>query len=447
MGPIRFSPPVGTPSLATLVVCAAAASACGSSRAAPPPQKGADAPLADDDAPIVWPAHVAPTSGATTNTDDDDPQYTIYEHGRDCYEAMDQHALPRITCTEGTLLPVTKDGVEYVAAAPDTCDRPSLGDSRASCVPGARLRVQESDEPDPSQRVVSVFLCQRLRSPGASPSTRDLSSPWQEDIAVFQYNRRNEKVCWFQIRRPHVGVQAVGLPSPYEPGRQPGDADDVAAKALYVAPGVLAKGEPCIACHDSQVFVRTPFVEQPKHQGLRNGLGATDIWSDAEALHGRLRHVGLPFARWNTDDSQPARIRVASSEYDALYPMTPAEQQDWNAGALASAGACGACHSIGKSPLKSPSADEGSCDDLLRYWVDKTYVGPVTGAFLSDTAKSFPASHWMPPGAAARFPSQAAFERYYRRALRAVARCCLKPDMMGPGGTQPCSDGWKAPPN
>jgi hypothetical protein len=44
----------------------------------------------------------------------------------------------------------------------------------------------------------------------------------------------------------------------------------------------------------------------------------------------------------------------------------------------------------------------------------------------------------MPPGEAERLPSKEAFERHYRRALKAIGRCCVNPDLQTPSGDPVC---------
>lgn len=209
---------------------------------------------------------------------------------------------------------------------------------------------------------------------------------------------------------------------------------------MYVPPGALIKGEACVGCHDSQLFIRTPHTQQAKYSSrLADRVNA---WSDADALHGRLTHVGLPFQAWNEDKNQPKRVRIDVSKYDARFPLKSDEAADFAAGKLAPANACTTCHSVGKSPLKPPHADEGSCDNFVREWVDPTYHGPVTKKFLSETAKSWPNSHWMPPGDTARFKTRDEYEKYYRRALLAIKRCCINPDLEGQDNSKPCLEGW-----
>lgn len=322
------------------------------------------------------------------------PDYTIFDHGKECFEAMDQTPLPPISCKEGTLLPVTQSDKAFTNEVPANCDKPSLVHPLAACVPGDRLKkVQNKD-------ITTIYMCRRLNDPFLN---LDIETGWTQNIAIIQYNRRTKNVCWFQIRKHDRGIEATNLVPPYEPDRIFGDAKDLAARDLYVPPGELVgRGDACIKCHDNQVWIRTPVLASAKPFG--NGVPDTDVWAK------KLFHVGKPFQAWNSEKLQPNIIKINSEAYDEIFPPDPSLPK-------VNAGLCTTCHYIGKSPW----ADEweGTCGNFVRGWATKE-VSPLVSRWQShDAHRKF----WMPPRRD-KLASENEWRNHYDRAIQAAWACC-----------------------
>ena len=346
------------------------------------------------------------------------PDYTIYDQGKECYEAMNNTPFPNISCLDGALLPIYEDGVEARDRTPMHCDKPDLVDPAFGCVPGGRIRKEVVGD------IISMYMCRRLPKPETFPIDSDRT----HNIAAYQFNRATGAVCWFQIRRHTEGIAATRLIPPYEAGRVKGDARDKAATELYVEPGRLVRGDACVRCHDSQLFLRTPYVSQAKYspRATDRANAVPDI-----TTHGRLKHIGLPFASWNRDDAQPFRIRVNPSVYDQAFPLTAEEQQDVSGGKMEGSDACAACHAIGKSRLEhnTPGAHRGTCNDIIRAWTHPGTLTPVNERWLSESGKKPARLYWMPPSSATTDAEAAEWPLRFKRAIAAVKRCCEDPEL------------------
>lgn len=367
-------------------------------------------------------AHIAAATPADLHFDDQAnpfPNYSIYDHGRECFAAMDNTPFPEINCLEGALVPVTTNGVEQRDQIPATCDKPDLVDEAVGCVPGARIRkVVRGD-------ILSIYMCRRiLREPVWS-----VDSAYTHNIAAFQFNTRTSNVCWFQIRKHESGIDGTHLPPPFEQGRVKGDARDLAARALYIEPGRLIRGDACIRCHDSQLFVRTPFLSQLKYS--RRAADRENAVPDTTEYERPLHHIGKAFASWNLPENQPFRIRIDLAAYNTLFPPSPAEAQAIDSSELEPADACTQCHAIGKSGMehRDPDGHRGTCGQMITPWLTAGVTTPVLQRWLSDTGKRHENFFWMPPGVAATLPNEAAWRARYRRATEALARCCANPTM------------------
>jgi hypothetical protein len=322
--------------------------------------------------------------------------YTLHDYGRDCAREIGI-GLPPINCLDGDLLPVRENGKHVTDRIPERCDKPTMVNPHASCIPGGRvlklIRTNAKHE-----TVVTMAVCRH------SEAHKSLTDPIFENVAIFQHNLTTDKVCWFQIRKYGGGFDASSVPSPLAAG----------AEKLYEPFDQVAQGEnQCISCHDSQLYLRTPYIRQASAKNAVPNY----------VSHGKLHHVGEAFAHWNTESYQPVRLRIDTEAYNSLYPPQNGDEK------RAEAGYCTSCHAIGQSPLPYP---QGTCRALSKEIVEGPGHNPLISDKLSRLATHFPEGYWMPPhGFAKRFgtgpAAEARYRDYFSRAFEALRRCCGNP--------------------
>ena len=156
--------------------------------------------------------------------------------------ATEMGKIPQFNCMDGTLLPITVNGVDSssVVAA---CDKPiQLGIDSGPCTPFARLLKLDTG----NANVLTLAICRKYR--GSSGPT---DSGFQ-DIAMIQHNRQTGNTCFFQSP---VGVEADGT-------KVPSPSTDASASSPFWLPPSSVRNIHCTNCHDADPFVWSPYVAQ-----------------------------------------------------------------------------------------------------------------------------------------------------------------------------------------
>jgi len=177
---------------------------------------------------------------------------TIVEYGRACAQKV--APIPAFSCRDGEAVPITVDGREPPAYAPQmSCDRPSLlppegaEKTDGQCVPHSRALVLRDDD----RAQVSAFCRQKIIRPG--------DTHLYDEIDIVAHNVRTGSTCWFQASAPlplraDRGVDGRRVPPP-DAGRS--------AQRFWNAPSRTAAAN-CVRCHDSGPFMYSPFIAQTK---------------------------------------------------------------------------------------------------------------------------------------------------------------------------------------
>lgn len=314
---------------------------------------------------------------------------------------------------ESKLLPVTVNGVSVTDRVVDKCDTPSFLNNVTSCVPGGRITKWETTYK--GQKVVTILNCRK--SPTVfndclkrRPKSECLNDPTFYDVAMIQQNLSTNEVCWFQMLQPG-GKPSNRIPIPQER----------TAHTYWEKPERTASLG-CVGCHDSQLWLRTPYIVQADSDPGKRFV-------PFNPKHGRLKHLGDAFKSWNKDENQPMRIRIDSAAYiqaNVKQENQAKLKEQIKDGTFASPNTCTRCHSIGKSPLATTKS-MGTCNNLRFAAFGKIHVASTK---IADNRKGFPHAFWMPPDLdTASIDTEKKYNRYMWYALDALDKCCKSPTL------------------
>jgi hypothetical protein len=176
---------------------------------------------------------------------------TIAPFGKECREELG--ALPLTwNCQAGTVIPI---GDQQAGR----CDSPpwlALDEAPNQCIKGARLLKLTTDKPGTDVMVI----CRRYQV-----RTDPDNDKVYEDVAVVAHNNDTGKTCFFQALN-YGGMDGTNVPSPMADASKASE-HEVAARAadFWKHPEDLNIGAlRCSQCHDNDVWMHTPYVDQIK---------------------------------------------------------------------------------------------------------------------------------------------------------------------------------------
>jgi len=190
---------------------------------------------------------------------------------------------------------------------------------------------------------------------------RDAKTVLYDEIDITSHNVRTGSTCWFQAEILGVLDPARGLN-----GKKVPSPEDPAAKNFWIEPVVVSKGK-CGYCHDSDPFMYSPFIAQTGQL-------------PADPFGKYVNDIGAPFREWQ----QPSAISTRGNT-------------------------CVGCHRIGNLM---------TCKQTVRQAVGE----PSPGS--DEWAKTYPNSHWMPPGNSL---TQKQWDQIYGESVKAILACCANP--------------------
>lgn len=299
---------------------------------------------------IAAQAGAAPKQVAAPRTD------SLHAYAQACADMIGP--IPAFDCGDGTIVPITVNGKEPERYTPGMrCDRPALlpyGDkSFGQCTPYSRIHNFTRGKVQ-----ISAF-CRREQ-------LRDPKSPLYDEVDVIAHNADTGQTCWFHAEgKPGdtKGFNASRVPPPNEklpPARR------VAANDFWWTPARTAQKN-CIACHDADPFMYSPWLGQVWHKVPTDPLG-------------KYSNLGKDFAWWHSNS-------ISTRD-----------------------NTCVGCHRIG---------DQASCSQFVPMAAGK--ISPAGGNAL---AKSYPLSHWMPINNA---QSQPFWDQANLESLHQLLTCCDDP--------------------
>ena len=174
---------------------------------------------------------------------------TVLEYGATCAAKIGE--IPAFRCLDGTIVPITVNGVEPDKYEPRmTCDRPSRlpypATTFGQCAPFSRILDLSKDS-----KQISAF-CRR-------EFLRDKEDPRFDEIDIILHDVKTGGTCWFHAEgEGPAGIDGSRVPPPDEVTPPPGK---ISALDFWYPPAkTAAKG--CGHCHDSDPFMYSPYIGQ-----------------------------------------------------------------------------------------------------------------------------------------------------------------------------------------
>lgn len=313
--------------------------------------------------------------------------FDIHEYGARCAKEIVE--VPVFNCLDLDIVPITVNGKEpetYTAGM--KCDRPALlpypEATHGQCAPYSRIKVTRDDD------VQMVLLCRRMY-------VRPADDPHFDSIEVLMHNVKTGSTCFFISKnfggKPE-GDDGSRIPPPTELEPPKGD---VSAKDLWGTPQEIAD-HGCIYCHDSDPWMRTPWVGQ-----------TGQLPADPHGFHSV--DVGGPFANWPKPKSISTRgntctgchrigsLNTCKTMFLPTFGEQPAKM----------------LQSIGQAPHGHLGARRGTIYDRPPEVFDSW-------------ASTYPYSVWMPLGNELPY---AEWRRIYQQDVDDLQHCCESPEAPG----------------
>lgn len=316
----------------------------------------------------------------------EDASYDIVKYGKECAQLIAE--APPFSCLDGEVVPITVDGkTPETYTRHMTCDRPAYlpypEKSDGQCTPYSRVRTVRDDD------VQMLLFCRRMY-------IRPIDSPLFDSMEIIMHNVKTGSTCFFISKNfgdDPKGDDGTRVPPPSEETPPPGN---VAARDLWASPAEIAEHQ-CVACHDSDPWMRTPWIAQ-------TGQLPSDTWG----FHSI--DVGGPFAAWPKPKSITTRgntctgchrigsLNTCGTRVVGTFGEQPAKM----------------LQSIGRAPhgrLGTPPGASGEGPKVDSRW-----------------AETYPNDYWMPVG---NELTRAEWDAIYERDVAELERCCADHDAPG----------------
>jgi hypothetical protein len=281
---------------------------------------------------------------------------SLHDYAQACTEMIGE--IPPFDCSDGTIVPITVNGKtpdKYTQGM--TCDKPALlpydSPTFGQCTPYSRIHNFSRGKVQ-----ISAF-CRREQ-------LRDPKSPMYDEVDIIAHNAESGKTCWFHAegkKGQTKGFDASRVPPPNEKVPPP---KRVAANDFWWTPHLTAQKN-CIACHDADPFMYSPWLGQVWHKVPTDPLG-------------KYSNIGKDFATWHSNS-------ISTRD-----------------------NTCVGCHRIG---------DRASCSQFIPMATGQ--IAPKDGNALS---KSYPLSHWMPIN---NDQAKAFWNKANLESLQKIMTCCDDP--------------------
>jgi hypothetical protein len=324
---------------------------------------------------------------ATSGANAQDDTYTLHQYATDCADLIAE--APVFNCQDLDLIPHTVNG-----KTPDTytphmqCDRPAYlpypSNTDGQCTPYSRIKVHRDDD------IQMVLLCRRMY-------IRPVDDPHFDSIEIIMHNVKTGSTCFFISKNfggDPKGEDGSRVPPPTELEPPQGE---ISAEDLWATPEQVA-GDGCIYCHDSDPWMRTPWVSQ-----------TGQLPADPHGFHSV--DVGGPFKKW----PKPYSISTRGNTCTGCHR-------------IGSLNTCGSVdiptfgdqpakmlQSVGRAPHGGFEARPGT--------IHESPPDP-----FDEWASTYPNSVWMPPGNELPYTE---WDRIYEKDVKDLQRCCENPELPG----------------
>ncbi|MEO1199161.1 MAG: hypothetical protein AAFX39_07995 [Pseudomonadota bacterium] len=235
-----------------------------------------------------------------------------------------------------------------------------------------------------------IQLCRRM-------FLRPADDPNFDSIEVIMHNVQTGSTCFFISKnfggKPQ-GDNGIRVPPPTEVQAPEGK---VSADELWATPQEVV-GHGCIYCHDSDPWMRTPWIAQ-------TGELPANPWG----FH--TVDAGGPFDAWPKPESISTRGNTCTGCH-RIGSLNTCKQLDVP---LFGEQPAKMLQSIGQAPHGRIAARPGT-------------VHESPPEFYDDWAATYPHSVWMPPGNTLPYTE---WRRIYEQDVRELQRCCEDPEAPG----------------
>lgn len=316
-----------------------------------------------------------------------DDAYDVVHYGKDCAKLIAE--APPFNCLDGDVVPITVGGrTPETYTRHMTCDRPAYlpypEKSDGQCTPYSRVRTYRDDD------VQMILFCRRMY-------IRPIDSPFFDSMEIIMHDVPTGSTCFFISKNfgddPN-GDDGRRVPPPSEETPPEGN---VAARDLWATPAEIADHE-CIMCHDSDPWMRTPWIAQTEQ-----------LPADPWGFHSV--DVGGPFAAW----PKPMAISTRGNTCTGCHR-------------IGSLNTCGTrvVGVFGEQPAKMLQSIARAPHGRL---------GAAAGTAMTDGpkvespwAETYPNDVWMPPG---NELTEEEWNVIYDRDVAELERCCADPTAPG----------------
>lgn len=325
--------------------------------------------------------------GANAQDTDSESSYTLHEYASDCADLIAE--APVFNCQDLDLIPTTVDGkIPESYTAKMQCDRPALlpypETTDGQCAPYSRIKAYRDDD------IQMVLFCRRMY-------VRPVDDPHFDSIEILMHNVKSGSTCFFISKnfgaKPD-GEDGTRVPAPTELKPPEGE---VSAEDLWATPQQVAD-HGCIYCHDSDPWMRSPWVEQ-----------SGQLPADPRGFHSV--DVGGPFAKWPKPKSIATRGNTCTGCH-RIGSLNTCQTED--------------IPTFGEQPAKMLQAIGQAPHG--RFGARPGTIGESPPDVYSGWASTFPHSAWMPPGDELPY---AEWSRIYEQDVKDLQRCCQDPDAPG----------------
>ncbi len=322
-----------------------------------------------------------------TSAGGEDASYSLHDYARDCAAKIAEP--PVLSCLDLDLIPITVNGETPESYSPKMrCDRPALlpfpENTDGNCSPYSRVKVLRDDD------IQMVQTCRRM-------FIRPLDDPHFDSIELIMHNVKSGSTCFFSSKnfgsKPE-GIDASRVPPPTEP--EPPEGAISAAEFWATPQEVYNRG--CIYCHDSDPWMRTPWIEQTGQLPANPfGYYAVDI--------------GKPFEDWPELKSITTRGNTCTGCH-RIGHLNTCRQID--------------IPEFGEQPAKMLQAIGQAPHGRMGARPGTIYESPPE--FTDDEAATYPRSAWMPPGNLLPYSE---WHEIYAADVADLQRCCNDPEAPG----------------
>jgi len=313
--------------------------------------------------------------------------YSLNDYASECAELIAE--APIFSCQDLDLIPTTVNG-----KTPDNytrnmkCDRPAMlpypSNTDGQCAPYSRMKVHRDDD------VQMLLLCRRM-------FIRPVDDPNFDSIEIIMHNVKSGSTCFFISKnfggKPE-GDDGSRVPPPTETEPPEGQ---VSADELWATPQEVAD-HGCIYCHDSDPWMRTPWISQ-------TGKLPANPWGFHSV------DVGGPFENW----PKPKSIATRGNTCVGCHRI----------------GSLNTCSSLdiptfGEQPAKMLQSVDQAPHGRFNAQPGTVFESPPDP--YDEWASTYPHSVWMPPGN--RLP-YTEWREIYQQDVKELERCCDDHDAPG----------------